>query len=32
MPATLYRNARFFTADDPAWAEAVVVDLSLIHI
>ena len=26
MPATLYRNARFFTADDPAWAEAVVVD------
>lgn len=26
MPRTLYRNARFFTADDVAWAEAVVVD------
>ncbi|MFJ4996557.1 amidohydrolase [Microbacterium sp. NPDC088619] len=26
MPRTLYRNARFFTADDTAWAEAVIVD------
>lgn len=26
MPRTLYRNARFFTADDVAWADAVVVD------
>lgn len=26
MPRTLFRNARFFTADDVAWADAVVVD------
>ncbi|MDN3311123.1 amidohydrolase [Microbacterium oryzae] len=26
MTRTLYRNARLFTADDPAWAEALVVD------
>ncbi|APH45394.1 amidohydrolase [Microbacterium sp. 1.5R] len=26
MTRTLYRNARFFTADDTAWADAVVVD------
>ncbi|WP_431031266.1 amidohydrolase [Plantibacter sp. RU18] len=26
MTRTLYRNARLFTADDPQWADAVVVD------
>lgn len=26
MPRTLFRNARFFTADDVAWADAVVVE------
>jgi predicted amidohydrolase YtcJ len=26
MTRTLYRNARFFTADDPQWADAVVVE------
>lgn len=26
MTRTVYRNARFFTADDPQWADAVVVE------